>query len=160
MDAGARIPQARSHGLIVERLGDETLVYDTDTDEAHALSPVASSVLDHCDGQRTIAVVAAQLELPQPTVVEALAQLEECGLVEGTSGDAGVSRRDAMRRVAVIGAAAAAGAPLVKSIVAPTPAQAIASCMSTGSTGCSSDIQCCENCCINGTCHPIGDCFG
>jgi hypothetical protein len=116
---------------------------------------VASSVLDHCDGRCTIAGVAAVLELSPGAVLEALDKLQERGLLED-----GLSRRDAVRRVAVLGAAAAAGAPLVKSIVVPAPAQALSvGCIATGQSGCSTDTQCCSDCCITGTCHAIEDCF-
>lgn len=156
MDSDRLVPTARSHGLIVERLGEETLVYDTDTDRAHSLGPLASSVLDHCDGQSTIAAVAGRLGLPQAHVLDALAELEGCGLLVRD----GLSRRDAVRKVAVVGAAAAAGAPLIKSIVAPAPAQAGSPvCIATGQSGCLIDPDCCSNCCTDGTCSPSEDCF-
>jgi hypothetical protein len=72
--------------LIVEHLGDETLVYDTERNQAHALSGL--------------------------------------GAAEFLAAESEVSRRDVLRKLALAGAAAAGTGALVKTIVAPTPAQA------------------------------------
>jgi hypothetical protein len=124
------VPAARSEGLVVERLDAETLIYDLERDEAHQLNATAAAVFELCDGRTTVAALAAGAaeRLGEPvsaeTVCEALDQLAERELLDGkpeTNG--GWSRRDAVRKAALVGGAAAA-APVVKSIVAPTPAQA------------------------------------
>ena len=109
---------AREDDVLVERVGDELLVYDTQTDEAHQLTPPAAAAF-------------------------------------ARSTAAGVSRRDALRRVALIGAGAVAAAPLVKSIVAPTSAaagSAQAQCL-PGGAECTVDSQCCSN-----QCNILGRC--
>jgi hypothetical protein len=125
------LPSGRREGLIVETLGDELLVYDTDTGRAHSLNPVAAAVWQECDGARSAAAIAATVGVTEDEVWRALTQLDERGLLEGElprrmSGPE-YSRRQAMRRVGLIGASAALTAPLVKSIVVPTAAQAGAS---------------------------------
>jgi hypothetical protein len=157
--------------LIVERLDDETLVYDTERNEAHALA-----------GESAAEFLVAEDD---------------------------VSRREVLRKLALAGAAAAGTGVLVKTIVAPTAAQAQSAvcnpacapgnfccqptantccsagasvccfpgsattccslaapaCCAAGSTnscvaipfgGCTANAQCCSNVCCNGTCCPQG----
>jgi hypothetical protein len=123
-------PVARSEGLLVELVGDETVVYDTKSKEAHCLNPLASAVYAHADGRASVDELAAtaSAHLGEPVdasrVFDALAQLEERDLMVAPLGRRdGLSRRDLMRRSAAVGAAAVA-APLITTIVAPTPAAA------------------------------------
>jgi hypothetical protein len=76
--------------LVVEQLDGETLVYDTELNEAHALSGT--------------------------------------GAAEFLAAESEVSRREVLRKLALAGAAAAGTAALVKTIVAPSPAQAQSMC--------------------------------
>jgi len=127
-----QLPPGRREGLIVETLGDELLVYDSDTNRAHSLNAVAAAVWEECDGARSADAVAQAVGVTEDEVWRALTQLDERGLLEGElprrlSGPE-YSRRQAVRRMGLIGASAAFAAPLVKSIVVPTAAQAGASC--------------------------------
>jgi len=123
------VAAARSEGLVVEQLDAETLIYDLERDQAHHLNAAAATVFELCDGRATIAEVAAEatrwLERPvtPDAVAEALDQLAESGLLDGVP-ETGLARRELVRKAAVAGAGAAFAAPLVKSIVAPTPAHA------------------------------------
>ena len=58
----ALMPRARQDELIVEELQDETLVYDLERHKARCLNPAAALVWRHCDGQTSVAEVAALLE--------------------------------------------------------------------------------------------------
>jgi hypothetical protein len=118
-------------GLLVQRLDDELLVYDTASDEAHCLSGRGAAEFD------------------------------------AAADD--VSRREAIRRLAFAGAAAA-GATLMTSIVAPTAAQAQSTACGTGGLVCTANQTCCgvalgtPDCCNNGAefclsgllCNPCG----
>lgn len=150
------VPRARSKGLVVERLGDETLVYDTDRDEAHHLNPTAAAVFELCDGRATVNQLTEQAAkrlgppVDSETVCEALEMLAATMLLAATpSVPSGVSRRDMVRQVAVVGAGAAFAGPLIKSIVAPTPAQAQTGCTQNGGV-CDVDSECCSGlvCCF------------
>jgi coenzyme PQQ synthesis protein D (PqqD) len=128
-----QLPPGRRDGLIVEKLEEELLVYDSETSRAHSLNPVAAAVWELSDGERDAAEIAELVGVPENAVWRALSQLEERQLLDGElprrmSGPE-YSRRQAMRRVGLIGASAAFAAPLVKSIVVPTAAQAGASCV-------------------------------
>src|ERR1041385_8246508 len=61
-------PRARTAGLVVETLPDETLVYDLDRDVAHCLNLTAAMVWRRCDGHHTTMQIARALtkDLNQP----------------------------------------------------------------------------------------------
>jgi hypothetical protein len=164
-----QLPSARRDGLIVESLGDELLVYDGERNRAHSLNGVAAAVWEACDGKRSAPGLAekASEKLGEPVSEEAvwraLSQLDERRLLVGDSTP-GYSRRQAVKRMSVIGASAAFAAPLVKSIVVPTAAQAGASCVPEGGQcgtndgeGCdlSNFPPCCQATGIN--CNPVPD---
>jgi len=83
MNLRDRAPRAREDGLLVEAVGDETVVYDSKTKEAHCLSPLAAVVFANSNGRTTIEQLAslAAERLGEPVeeeqVLDALAQLEE-----------------------------------------------------------------------------------
>ncbi len=171
-------PRARTEGIVVRELTDETLVYDLARHKAMCLNQTASLVWKSCDGQTDVARIAGRLraELPGPDVLRegvvwlALEMLGRENLLQErvkrptpaapsatTSSNTthpphtartttGMSRRDLMR---VLGVAAAVSLPLVTAIVAPTVAQAAASCIPAGG-GCTSSVQCCAGTCDNG----------
>ena len=118
----AAYPLARSKDLVTETIGTEIVVYDGVTKDAHCLAPVASAVFAAADGKTSIPQLAAiateQLgeDVDVPTVELALAELEERGLLAATGS--GISRRDALRRGALVGGAALA-APMVVSLATP-----------------------------------------
>jgi hypothetical protein len=147
-------PLARSDDLIVEELGDEVLVYDTNSDTAHCLSPDAARVWRHCDGETSIEGLTAQVGLTAERVEDALAELDRCALLAVLPVAAGHTRRDLGLKTVKV-AAAAAAAPLIISVSAPTPAMAATrafcaqfssgNCGMETSGGCSGSIGCC--CC-------------
>lgn len=122
-------PMARSEGLLVEHIADETVVYDAETKEAHCLSPLAAAVFERCDGRTSLdellAAVSGRMGEPVDAdqLVEALAQLQERNLLAPPRAS-GFSRRELFRRSATVGAAAMA-VPLITTVVAPTPAAAV-----------------------------------
>jgi DNA-binding MarR family transcriptional regulator len=153
-------PLARSDDLIVEELHDEILIYDTDADRAHSLSPEAAKVWRACNGKTPVEQLSSRLGLDQETVDRALAELDSCELLEvkpSVVAD-GSTRREVTLKLAKVGAAATA-APLILSVVAPTPAMAVtlAQCLQAGiqagndcgggGDGCKSiGCCCCPNC--------------
>ena len=123
-------PKSRQTGLLIDHVGDETIVYDEERQEAHSLNRSASIVWEGSDGQRSVpelaALVAAKLGIDaSDSIVEyALDELARVHLLEnGPDGGEQVSRRDALRRMSFAGAAAVA-LPVVLSLAAPTPAMA------------------------------------
>jgi hypothetical protein len=124
--------------LLIRELPDELLVYDQQQHHAHCLNRTAALVFRHADGTRTAADLARLPGADDEVVTLALDQLNGAGLLEVQASDAdaelsaGMSRREVARRV---GIAAAILLPAVASIVAPTPAEAAATCERTSCAG-------------------------
>jgi hypothetical protein len=156
MKGSARLPQARTEGLVIRELDDETLVYDTERDEAHCLNQTAALVWESCDGQTTAAQAAKSLQskldasVDQDLVWLAVKQLQRFHLLEGKAKSFSVSRRDLVLKYAP----AALALPVIMSITAPTPAGTVsclpddASCGGTGQPPCCSGV--CDGVCIGG----------
>lgn len=150
------IPVVRSDGLLVEQVGDETVIYDPERTEAHCLGPLAAAVFSRCDGEASIERIAELVtaDLNEPTGIDhvetALAQLEERELV--VVPGVGTSRREMLRRTAAV-AATAITVPLVTSIVMPTAALAAGGC-AIGKK-CTSDADCGST---HPSCFTIGTC--
>jgi hypothetical protein len=117
----------RDH-LVVEELGTELMIYDQKRNQAFCLNQKAAFVWQHCDGQSTVASIAAQMEqsLGEPVdekVVEfALQSLAQDGLLEPSTllpfVQAGMSRRDLIQK---IGVRAAVALPMVSALLVATP---------------------------------------
>ena len=115
-------PLARTTRLLVEELDSELLVYDQDADVAHALSDNVARVWQCCDGKASVAEIAGDLDLARAEVGRALDELRVCGLLANVGAE--YSRRDAVIKVAKVGAAAAA-VPLIYSLaIGPSAAMA------------------------------------
>jgi hypothetical protein len=132
------LPRARKDGLLREQLGEELLLYDRDSHTAHCLSPIAACVWRYCDGERDVTELAELAEVSESLVDDALHELREKDLLAAEpaimqSTVPGISRREAIGRAARYGAAAA-GASLIVSATAATPA--MASSTATGSCVC------------------------
>ena len=155
------LPQMREHGLVIDDLPDEVLVYDLESHQAHCLNRSAALVWRACDGKSSAADIARKLtaELDAPfndeLVLLALNQLEQQLLLvrpNATPAQFGVlSRRQMVRR---LGLAAAIAVPVVTSIVAPRAVEA-ATCNPPGQTCLPSKL-----CCSPLGCNPVGNvCF-
>ncbi|HTC60977.1 MAG TPA: hypothetical protein VK691_12800 [Solirubrobacteraceae bacterium] len=128
MTTNRSLPRARRDGLLEETLGEELLLYDQNSHIAHCLSPIAARVWWHCDGERDLTGLAQLVGASKDLVADALHELHEKDLLAAEpelmqSTVPGISRREAIVRVARYGAAAA-GASMIVSATAATPAMA------------------------------------
>lgn len=139
---------AHPGGLIVERLGDETLIYNPATDHAHTLDPAAAVIWGSAAVATDAAAIAASSGLPLATVEDTLADLADRGLLVARSS--GHTRREHLRTAALTGAALAATTPVIRSIVAPTAAQA--STLGPPGAPCTTGAQC-----QLGVCNPVSN---
>ncbi len=161
-------PARRTEGLVVTELKDEVLVYDLQIHRAHCLNQAAAIVFKHCDGTKSVEELAGLLEREMGAPADpdhvwlALDRLGKAQLlrqrVKRPPGRGRLSRRELVRRVGI-----AALLPVITSVVAPTPAEAAATCVSdcTGKpdfTACSSTAPAnCSTCvCMGGIC--LGGC--
>lgn len=150
-------PKARHEDLLIEELGDETLVYDMRTHKAHCLNRTSALVWNRCDGNSTVNEMtrALEQELRTPVSLEviwlALEQLSKARLLSDRLPSAvpqqAMTRRSVIRK---IGFGAAVALPLVTSILAPTTAEA--STCRAFLQPCTSNSQCCSNVCNNPVC--------
>jgi Coenzyme PQQ synthesis protein D (PqqD) len=139
-------PRARSSGLVVRELNDETLVYDVKREKAHALNRFAGLVWKRCDGETSVADMAEVLqgELDEPVSIDAvwhaIASLADDGLLEEDVAQpvARMSRRAMMQKVGL-----AASIAVITSIAIPAtgalaacPANACGALCSTNNTTC------------------------
>ena len=138
-------PHARTDGLVVQELPEETVVYDLHRHKAHCLNPTSAFVWKQCDGKSSIAEIAAllprELDLPpdEEIVRLALERLEQVHLLREPvlePESARLSRRDVARRVGLVGGLATL-LPVVTSIVAPTPGMAAPTTVPITAAGCS-----------------------
>jgi hypothetical protein len=133
-------PRLRTERLVTEDTGDELLVYDETTDEAHCLSRTAARIWRACDGAHSAGEIASALDTDIGTVRQALEEMDARGLLEPSSG---ITRREATLRAAKAGGAAAAAAPLIYSIIVPAAALAASQNFCTG-LGCQSGCGHCK----------------
>jgi hypothetical protein len=152
-------PLARSENLVVEEVAGELLIYDTSTDRAHCLNESAAAIWRHCDGTRSVDKLAnhlfPKLEASDATQIVRVGveRLRRRHLIEGAlikDAKVDLSKRQMLKKVAILAAAAGVVAPLISSIVAPSPAYAF-SCLKSG-VSCESSFQCCTLACLNGAC--------
>jgi len=137
-------PDARQDDLLVQEVGDETIVYDQRRNHAHRLNRSAALVWRACNGQRTVPELAERLRpefgaaASEDLVLLALDRLEKGHLLTGPlelPADAGrVTRRAALRKLALVGGMTLL-IPVVQNMVAPTPAMAMSvGCAKNGQT--------------------------
>ena len=145
------LPKVRD-GLSVTELGNELIVFDTATSNAHCLDKIGSAVFLACrDGESTDSLEQKLgADYSAETVEVALAQLEELSLLEKSSE--GITRRQALEAVgvAVLGV-------VVASVTAPSPvaAQSCVRCRLDGTTFRPCDCTTCGQICSQAS-LPIG----
>ena len=127
-------PTARTDKLVVEEVDGEVLVFDTERNRAHCLTPAAAAVWRACDGTRTVEDVAGIAGVNLESTWRALRSLDRALLLRERLPKSKPSRREALVAAAVI--------PLVMSISAPAAAQA-ASCLGAGRRCTPNGIPCC-----------------
>ena len=125
-------PRARKRGLLVNTVGDETIVFDGERKEAHSLSRMATVVWQYSDGAHSLSQIAAELtkelgvEANEALVLYALDKLASVYMLEEDilpEQKGAATRRDGVKRVAAVGVVAV-GLPSVLTMTAPTSGMA------------------------------------
>jgi hypothetical protein len=146
------LPTVRS-GLLSNSLDDQVLVYDPRADRVHLLDETTSCVMQLLE-ERTWTVEGITAELSRRTdnppspdlVLLAIEELQKADLLDTHDGiepertEAGMRRRDALRKAALAGATAFA-IPAIVSLM-PSAAYGQSSCFVVN-TCCTSTSQCC-----------------
>lgn len=137
-------PYARQDKLVVQELGDETIIYDEERNHVHRLNRTAALVWRACDGKTSVTdlVNILQPELgasaTEDVVWLALDRLEKERLLSEKlvrpEDSQFVTRRQMLKKAALVGGMTLM-LPVVQSIVAPTPAMALSiGCAKRGQT--------------------------
>ncbi len=127
-------PLRLQQGITTQRVGNEILLYDERRHQAFCLNPTSACVWDHCDGEHTIAQLAAaatrslDASIGEDLVSLALEDFRRDGLLETEvkpMPNPEVSRRAMMQS---LGASAILLVPVVAVVLAPKAAQAYGGC--------------------------------
>jgi len=133
----SQFPVARKSGLVVQEMPDEVLVYDLNSNKAHCLNDTAAKVWRACDGNTSVAEIAANFGKGnnEDLVWLAIDQLSESHLLESQISTKfnGKSRRDVIKK---IGLASIVAVPVIASLVAPQNALAAQSCNCVNNNQC------------------------
>ena len=131
-----KLPKALTEELVIQRSGDELLIYDLRSNRAVCLNQTASLVWENCTGSQSISEIALKLSglldtpVDEELVVFALDQLANEGLLSDQSAFysnySGESRRQVIKK---LGFGSLVALPIVSAIIAPQAALA-------GSGGC------------------------
>ena len=148
-------PNARRAGLLIERLDDETLVYDKDSHRAHCLNGFASRLWDSCTGAQSIGQMARAEGWSDAVIIRGLEDLANAGLLHEPPP------KEPTRRRALAQLGRVAAIPAVVSILVPDAAAAASCVPFKGSCGTDSSLCCAPRCCAMngmnaGTCIPAG----
>lgn len=131
----------RREDLIVQKVGDEVIVYDKASHRAHSLNRPAALVFEQLDGKTDLAGVARRVGkvLGEPHKDEIVAKaVNELAAADLLQPGAALPRRSMLK-------GAAALLPVVVSIAVP-PAAASGSCLPDGDP-CFSGSDCCSTFC-------------
>ena len=146
------LPKARTDNIVVQALRDEVLIYDLKSDRAFCLNETLAKVYTACGARESFDELKRRYALTDDLIDLALDMLAKENLLAEPhqSKFAGISRRDAIRRV---GLATMTALPVIAALTAPHPAQAAstAGALANGRI-CSDDAQCASNNCLDSKC--------
>ena len=150
-------PQARKDEIVAQEVFEELVIYDLKRKKVHLLNPTAALVWQHLDGKHTPADLSGLLEQELDVTADellwlTLEQLDRVHLLAAKPTSPHRHKVITRRQLLKMTGISLALLPVVKSIVAPTVAQA-----GTGSglgQSCILDSDCSSGLmCISGTCQ-------
>lgn len=177
-------PKARKNDIVIQKVKNETLVYDLKVNKAHCLNETSALIWEMCDGTRGFEEIANKMSLAtnssvsEELVMFACAELQAGNLIEKhdriSASFSGMSRREVIRKV---GISSAIALPIIATLAAPSALNA-QSCRATGNPGGFFDCigtgtncvpfsptlticdntQCCSGKCAQDPANPIGNC--
>ena len=147
-----KLPALKS-GLVVTELASELLVYDGTSGKAHCLSKVGMLIYRACEAGLDRQGTLEQLRLdgiadPEAVLQETLKQLSQENLVE-SSGDSSETAPSFDRRRFLEAAGALAALPVIASVLAPQPLQALSCVTCDAPGGVPADCTNCGKICVS-----------
>lgn len=125
-------PKIRAHELTVEELDEGLVIYDGAAGRAHSLAAEVARVWRTVDGSRTLDEIALVAGVLRADAIAALDEFDRRGLLEPTPG---LSRRAAVKRAALLSAAAVGTAPVIETVLIPVAAAHASTPTGTGGGG-------------------------
>ena len=156
-----KMPKSRVSNLVVQSIGNETLVYDLSKNKAMSLNETCSIAWKYCDGKTHINEIIDKHNLHKEIIYIALDELQKRDLIQGKKERFIPNNKFERRRFLIkAGAVAAVSLPVISAVVAPLAVSA-QSCLVQGSS-CNVASICCSGltCCITSpppTCEAV--CF-
>jgi hypothetical protein len=130
-DREEECPLSKTDDFVVQKLKEETLIYDLKTNKAICLNETAAIVWEMCDGKTSVSEITRKLskKLKKPITDDlvwlAIDQLNQEGLINNGIGKykpfEGLSRREIIRKV---GFTSIVALPIISAVVAPNAAAA------------------------------------
>ena len=116
----------RNH-LLIRKVGDEVIIYDSKTHKAHCLNNVAASVWQLWEAQKSVREICVALEqTDEQKIWTILSELRSAGLlmnpIPGIADDNRLSRRELAKKA---GVGIALTATFLTSVIVPPPASAV-----------------------------------
>ena len=136
-------PKIRESDLMITKVGDEIVVYDSRTNEASCLNPLTSAVWEACDGNNDLSRILEQVKRAGfsksniELIWKAIDHLDQAELLEEqpNSGERDTTKRRELFRRLSLGAVGAI--PLVSTVlVQPAMAQISGPCTLTFNQEC------------------------
>lgn len=158
MSISVTVPKARSADLVVQEVGDETMVYDLLSHKAHCLNRTAAHIWKTCDGETPVASMPERIgkdlgaSVDEDFVLLALTELSDRGLLANQGIQPRMTnRREVLRKISF----GVVAAPIILSLVAPAAGQS-GSCRCVNPGGCLPQTTCpnVANCNPSGFCAP------
>ncbi len=156
--------------VVVEEVDEGLIVFDRLGDTAHWLDPAAAAVWRLANGHSDVATIAAAIDTSEAEVADVILRLDGLNLMVEQSGG-GISRRAALKRIAKIGGAAAAGAAVISTVAVPNALATTSVCDKIACTGtaqycgdaaanaaayCRAQAACGRRSSCEGSCHTSG----
>ena len=143
-------PRARDNDLMISKVGEEIVVYDTRTNKASCLNPLTSAVWDACNGNNDLTCILEQVKrsgFPDSNielVKKAIDLLDQVDLLENQSVPGEKELTDRRNLVRMFGLGAMGAVLLISTVlVQPAMAQMSGPCLQNGP--CDPIIPCCPN---------------
>ena len=158
-------PKARKKSLVTSEVGDETVVYDTESNKASCLNELMTAVWEACDGNTDVSSIldtvrnAGYQDTTEQVILIALDQLSQANLLDETFNiDHRITKNLSRRKTLDLLAKSAAILPIVSTIVVSSPLAAQSANLPNGSR-CTVSSQCASGCCHKGEhCSNGGRC--
>jgi len=160
-------PLARSKDLVVQKAGNEVLVYDLSNDTAACLNETSALIWENCDGKKSLLEIQTLVEkkfgelVSEDFIKFAVDQLQKENLLDNKeellTGFDGLSRREVIRRV---GFTSMVALPIIASLTAPSAVFAQSSCNTGNACECILAVPAMDPCNIVnlGGCNAFAGC--